>query len=71
MCTLHDNSWIVALGWARLGVILIALAWIAYRSGVFADVNRWRHRAVAKLALPETDATLTAMANAQDEPLTA
>ena len=66
MCTLYDNSWIVALGWARLGVILLALAWITYRSGVFADLNRWRRRAIA-----ETDATLAAIANSHDEPLTA
>ena len=71
MCTLYDNSWIVALGWARLGVILLALAWITYRSGVFADLNRWRRRAIAELTLAETDATLAAIANSQDEPLTA
>jgi hypothetical protein len=71
MCTLYDNSWIVALGWARLGVIVLALAWIAYRSGVFADLNRWRRRAVAELALAETDTTLAAIVNSQDEPLTA
>jgi hypothetical protein len=71
MCTLYDNSWIVALGWARLAVIVLALAWIAYRSGVFADINRWRRRAVAELALAETGATPAAMANSQDEPLTA
>jgi hypothetical protein len=71
MCTLYDYSWIVALGWARLAIIVLALAWITCRSGVFADVNRWRHRAIAELTLAETDATLAAIANSQDEPLTA
>ena len=71
MCTLYDNSWIVALGWARLAVIVVALAWITYRSGAFADFNRWRRRAVAERTFAETDATLAALANSQDEPLTA
>jgi hypothetical protein len=54
MCRLYDNSWFEMLEWAKLGVIGLALLGVAWRSGAFAPLDRWRRRAVADLgeALP-------------------
>jgi hypothetical protein len=53
MCRLYDNSWFVTLELAKLGVIALAMLWLAYRSGAFASLNRWRRQAVADLAIGE------------------
>jgi len=50
MCRLYDNSWFEMLEWAKLGVIGLALAWTAYRAGLFAPLDRLRRRAAADLA---------------------
>jgi hypothetical protein len=63
MCRLYDNSWFVTLELIKLGVIALAMLWLAYRSGAFASLNRWRRQAVAELALDE--------APPQDAPLAA
>jgi hypothetical protein len=50
MCRLYDNTWFEMLEWAKLGVIGLALAWVTYRSGALAPLERWRRRAAADLA---------------------